>query len=46
MAWLARALLVFAGLALAVPAGADGYPSHNITMVVSIGPGTGMATRW
>jgi tripartite-type tricarboxylate transporter receptor subunit TctC len=42
MAWLARALVVFAGLVLAVPAGADGYPSHNITMVVSIGPGTGM----
>ena len=44
MAWLGRfvviALLAIVGLQ--TPAQAQGYPTKNITIVVSIGPGTGM----
>lgn len=42
MVWLVRALLVLAVLGYEAPAHAQGYPSRNITIVVSIGPGTGM----
>jgi len=42
MAWLLRAVLASAVLGFAAPANAESYPSRNITMVVSIGPGTGM----
>ena len=42
MAWLKRGLLAGVLLGFVVPASAETYPSHNITMVVSIGPGTGM----
>src|SRR5262245_39986139 len=43
MAWLARLCwTLFAILGLQTAAQAQGYPSRNITIVVSIGPGTGM----
>ena len=38
-AWFA---LVFAALGFCAPAKAQGYPSKNVTIVVSIGAGTGM----
>ena len=44
MAWLGRfiAVALLGILGLQAPAQAQGYPTKNITIVVSIGPGTGM----
>jgi tripartite-type tricarboxylate transporter receptor subunit TctC len=44
MAWLGRFVVIalFAIVGLQTPAQAQGYPTKNITVVVSIGPGTGM----